>query len=216
METRDNTTMRRRRTPPPKQPRQGRTAPGPLIATAAIALALGAAGGWYAGHRGHTATQAGPSNTTTIGAQAASDPAGGSETAARLGQGIPLHGPGGENITAILVGITDPATGNVSHPDPGNRYVSARIRLENHGTTTWNGNGAPTVGAHAVDVAGQSYGPIIASTNAGLMYTAHVVIAPNQSQVGVITFSVPENAAIGTLQIVLDGGTGPVAQWKIS
>jgi hypothetical protein len=193
-----------------------RTRPGPLIATAAIALAIGAAGGWYTGHRGAgTTAQAASTGTVTTDARAASDAASGQKPV-RVGQGIALHGPGGENITAVLVGITDPATGNVSHPDPGNRYVSARIRLENHGTTTWNGHGAPTIGAHVVDVAGQSYGPIIASTNAGPMYTAQVIIAPGQSEVGVITFSVPENAAVHDLQIVLDDGSGPVAQWRIS
>lgn len=217
METRDDATARQRRpkrmTPDsvdgPSRP-TGLALPVPLwAATAVTVFALGVGIGI-----GRTTTSAPNAQGSPAAAKGAEKVAAKAATA-HLGQDIALHGPNGENVTAVLVGLTDPATGNSQHPDPGQRYVSARIRLYNHGTATWNGNGAPTIGAHLIDAAGQRYGPVIASTDAGQMFTSNVVIEPGQFAVGTVTFAIPDGTAVCAVQIVLDNGAGPAAQWTV-
>lgn len=112
-----------------------------------------------------------------------------------------------------LLKVADPATANFAHPDAGQHFVAAEFRLENHGSTTWNGDGAPTVASYVTGSDGQQYGPMIASTTLGQMFTSRVVIPAGGGQVGAITFAVKDGVKTATVQIVLDRGAGPSARW---
>lgn len=226
MESRDETATRalHRRTPPAggTPPRRGVAVPLWLVTLIAVlTLGIGFTAGYLA--RGKT----------TDTPQAAPQQAAGAPGAAVTGQPVPaappksdrhpavggavaLKGPNGEDITATLIKFDNPAVANHAVADVGKHFVSAEIRLDNHGSAAWNGNGAPTVGAGVIDTAGQHYGPILASTASGQMFTSHVVIEPGGTTEGVITFEIANSAKPASVQIVLDAGSGPVAQWQLS
>lgn len=166
-----------------------------------------------------TVTEQAPAGAQASSAPAAAPPAASQPPAAaktpKVGDAVILAGPNGENLTATLVKVVDPATGTNNHPETGTRFIGVEIQLVNHGSKAWAGNGAPTTFAKVIDSQGQAFGPILASTNAGVMYTSQVTIAPGGTALGAITFQVPTGSTAAAVQINLDRGTGPHAEWQI-
>ena len=110
--------------------------------------------------------------------------------------------------------IVDPAkSGNeFFQPEQGFRYVGIRLRLENISEVVYNDS--PSNGAVVVDTDDQGFDASF--FDAVEPSLGSLKIAPGDRRAGFITFEVPKNAKLRTLQFTLHSGFGPEAgEWSL-
>lgn len=163
--------------------------------------------------------------TTPTGQGVSTAPAGQNPTAktparktARLGDAIALTGTGGSKITVTLLRVVSPAhaTDGFSTPDAGKHFAAVQIKLTNTGSSSYTDS--PANGAEVLDAQGQSYSADIGvPTDAGPAFANEQVnLAPGSSEVGVLTFQVPDGLTVAKFQFGLDSGFAQTGEWTVS
>jgi hypothetical protein len=97
-------------------------------------------------------------------------------------------------------------------PEAGKRYFAVKLRLENTGSAIYQDS--PSNGASVVDTDDQEYDASISdAVEPGL---GSLKIRPGDRRVGWITFEVPKDATIRSLQFALDSGfANEAGEWTI-
>ena len=154
------------------------------------------------------------SPAATTDATTATTDAGGSTTS-KVGGSITLRGnDDGEQIEVTLLTFRDPVSSNNQFitPDPGNRYVAARVRLRNVGTTVYSDS--PSNGARLIDREDQQLSASVFDVaEPGL---GSPKIRPGDQRVGWITVELPKTSRPRTFQFTLNSGFGPeTGEWSL-
>jgi hypothetical protein len=119
---------------------------------------------------------------------------------AAVGGSLLIHGQGDEALNTTLVVVVDPASGQAT---TGNRLVAVALQLTNVGSGTVDGSFGDGV---TLNADGTAYSPVGGGPDPDLR---NVSLEPGASTGGYLTFEVPESAGLQTLEITLDGGSGP-------
>ena len=126
---------------------------------------------------------------------------------ASVGGTLLIHGQGDEALNTTLVVVVDPASGQAT---PGNRLVAVALQLANVGSGTVDGSFGDGV---TLTADGTAYSPVGGGPDPDLR---NVSLEPGASTGGYLTFEVPESAGLQTLEIALDGGSGPeTGTWNL-
>ncbi|XUZ24732.1 DUF4352 domain-containing protein [Streptomyces sp. RMIT01] len=140
------------------------------------------------------------------------------DTVAKVGDTITLKGQeDGEQVDATLKKIVDPAQPKDEFfaPEDGNRWVAAQFELTNTGTKPYADS--PGNGAQIADADGQRFDTMFADTKAGPSMTSDAKVPPGEKVLGWITFEVPKESKIATVQFGLNSGFAEqTGQWKVS
>ncbi len=137
-------------------------------------------------------------------------------TPMQLGETLVL-GPADDNgIAFTATRVADPATAVHIGPAAGTRYVAVELTITNKTAKTWDGSGVPTIGSVLIGTDGRRYGPILASTSLAPAFTAHVVITPGGIAAGAVTFQVPSDAKLTSVQIALTTDASVIGLWNLS
>jgi hypothetical protein len=156
--------------------------------------------------------------STSAGTPAAgSTPKDAAKTAARIGSTIDLTGEGsGEKMAVRLVKIMKHARGTeFSSAGRGKVFLAAQFRLTDIGSAAYSD--APDNSAVAVDNQGQSYQTGIDTVAGCQSFGGTENIAPGDSGLGCVVFTVPRHAKITTIQFTLDSGmASDTGQWRAS
>jgi hypothetical protein len=122
----------------------------------------------------------------------------------------------GETLAVTLTRVVDPATpaDDLSTPQGGDRLVATQFRITNAGSTTYDDVIQGDV--QLIDDKGQTYQPeLVDSVSAG-QSLEDVRIAPGDSRLGFVVFSVPANTQPSAVQFVPDAGLADdTAQWTL-
>ena len=135
---------------------------------------------------------------------------------ARAGTTVGVSGNSGEKLNVTVTKIVDPAIGatDFDQPDPGTHFVAVQFKLTNAGSAVYNDS--PDLDARVLDAKGQSYDSVIADTAAGPGFAGgQVSIAPGATELGFVTFQVPDGTAIADVQFTTDTGLGQTAEWRV-
>ncbi|WP_097865975.1 DUF4352 domain-containing protein [Streptomyces sp. rh34] len=139
-------------------------------------------------------------------------------TVAKVGDTITLKGQeDGEQVDAVLKKIVDPAQSSDEFfgPEDGNRWIAAQFELTNTGTKPYADS--PSNGAQVADADGQRFQATFGDTKAGPSMTSEAKVPPGEKVLGWITFEVPKNSKVVTVQFGLNSGFAEqTGQWKIS
>jgi hypothetical protein len=138
-------------------------------------------------------------------------------SAAHLGSTIKLGGnTSGEGLSVQLIKIVDPATSAsvYSSPTAGTHFVAIQFRITNSGTIAYSDS--PTNGASVLDAKGQSFTSAFGNdTTAGPSFASAVRMLPGASELGFITFEVPNGDVVTKAQYTTDSGFGQTGEWLI-
>lgn len=134
---------------------------------------------------------------------------------ARTGDSITLSGHGDEKISVTVVKVVDKtsSTNEFMTPDAGKHYAAVQFRIANAGTVSFSD--APDNDVKVLDADGQAFTADFATTTAGPELGTTVTLAPGDSQLGYVTFQVPDDSTIAKVQFTIDSGFGSTAQWSI-
>ncbi|MFW3473642.1 DUF4352 domain-containing protein [Streptomyces microflavus] len=139
-------------------------------------------------------------------------------TVAKVGDTITLKGQeDGEQVDAVLKKVVDPAQPKDEFftPADGSRWVAAQFELTNTGTKPYSDS--PSNGAQVADADGQRFSATFADTTAGPSMTSEAKVPPGEKVLGWITFEVPKNSKVITVQFGLNSGfADQTGQWKVS
>jgi uncharacterized protein YoxC len=119
---------------------------------------------------------------------------------ASVGGALLIHGQGDQALNTTLVVVVDPASGQAT---PGNRLVAVALQLANVGSGAVDGSFGDGV---TLTADGTDYSPVAGGPEPDLR---NVSLEPGASTGGYLTFEIPESAGLQTLEITLDGGSGP-------
>lgn len=136
---------------------------------------------------------------------------------AKVGDTIELSG-GDEHIQITLVKLVDPAksTDEYRTPKAGNRFVAVQMRIVNVNSKAYSGD--PMARTVAKDADGQvfeaDFSP--AQTEVGQPMDSGLTLAPGDKALGVLTFEVPSNVKLVTVQYSTHAfSNGKTAQWTL-
>lgn len=117
-------------------------------------------------------------------------------------------------LAVTVTNVVDPLEpGEFFTPDPGTHFVGVQVRLVNTGSTTYRDS--PSNGAKLVDAERQEYLPDL-FVDAVETFSS-VTIAPDDTRLGWIAFSVPDTAEIERFTLALDSGfANQVGQWDLT
>lgn len=135
---------------------------------------------------------------------------------AHLGDTVAIRGNGQEQLSVQLVKIVDPAAGadEFTQPDAGKHFVAVQFKLTNSGHVAYSD--APDNDVKVLDAQGQSFGSAIFDTTAGPGFASgQVNIAPGATQLGFITFQVPDGDKPTKVQFTTDSGFGQTGEWLV-
>ncbi|MFE3387340.1 DUF4352 domain-containing protein [Streptomyces anulatus] len=139
-------------------------------------------------------------------------------TVAKVGDTITLKGQeDGEQVAAILKKVVDPAQPKDEFftPADGNRWIAAQFELTNTGKKPYADS--PSNGAQVADADGQRFQSTFADTKAGPSMTSDAKVPPGEKVLGWVTFEVPKNSKIVTVQFGLNSGfADQTGQWTVS
>ncbi len=157
--------------------------------------------------------------SVSFGGTASSVPTASLPASASVGDTLALSGTsGGEKADVTVVKIVDPASAKeaFSSPKAGERLVAVQFRIRNTGTAVYDDS--PSNGARLVDNEGQQFTARIATdTTAGPSFPGSVMIAPGDTALGYITFTVPTASRVAKVQFALNSGFAPsTGQWTVS
>lgn len=155
--------------------------------------------------------------TTSNKPAAGSAPKDAAKTAAKIGSTIDLTGDSnGEKMAVKLVKVMKHAHGTeFSSAGHGKLFVAAQFRLTDIGSAAYSD--APDNSAVAVDSKGQSYQAAIATVADCQSFGGSENIAPGNSGLGCVVFTVSKHAKITTIQFTLDSGmASDTGQWRAS
>ncbi|WP_416967538.1 DUF4352 domain-containing protein [Streptomyces sp. 4F14] len=136
----------------------------------------------------------------------------------KIGDTLSLTGSSGdEKLDVTLVKVVDPARAkdSYSQPDSGNRLVAVQFRLKNTGSDVYSD--APSNGASIIDQDNQRFDTTSTLTTAGADFPAHVIIRPGNTALGYLSFEVPDNSRVGTVQFSMNSGySDDIGEWTVS
>lgn len=121
------------------------------------------------------------------------------------------------HLQVTLVKLVDPvkSTNEYMTPGPGKRYVAVQLRIVNVGSKTFTDD--PMTGTQAKDADGQHfdayYSPL--DTTVGQKMDSGLTLAPGEKTLGVITFEVPAEVKLVTLEYTANPFGGNSVQWTI-
>jgi hypothetical protein len=136
---------------------------------------------------------------------------------AHLGASVVISGNNNEQLTVQLVKIVDPASGadQFTTAAQGMHFVAVQFRLLNSGTVAYSDS--PDNDAKVLDAQGQSFSPDFSATTAGPGFASNSVnIAPGASQLGFITFQLPNADSPAKVQFTTDSGFGQTGEWAVT
>jgi hypothetical protein len=151
-----------------------------------------------------------PASTPVLTAPATSRP----PAPATIGSTITLRGSTGPVATTVTA-IADPAPpSQFFAPDPGTRWVSVQLRLVNVGDQGYRDS--PSNGAKLIDAARQQHAATFAITAVG-PDLGSPTIAPGDTRLGWVTFSVPEGVVVERFTLSLDSGfADQTGEWLLT
>jgi hypothetical protein len=198
--------------PPPRRRHTARnvllSVGGVIVLIVVIAVAANGGGGSGTGASVVTTTP-GPSTAASTPAKAKT------ASVAHIGSVIDLTGNDrGEKMAVKLVRFLRRVRGtDFTSAGAGHRLVAAQFRLTDIGSAAYSD--APDNSAVAVDSAGQSYQSNLGSVADCQAFGGTENIAPGNSGLGCIVFTVPRHARITMIQFTLDSGfASDTGQWR--
>ncbi|WP_433222673.1 DUF4352 domain-containing protein [Dactylosporangium sp. CS-047395] len=135
-----------------------------------------------------------------------------------VGGSLTLHGNrDGEQVTVTVLRVADPvrAADGVCGPGEGNRFVAVQLRIANTGTLVYDD--LPDDGTALVDAGGERFDARFTATTAGPAFPGGGKIATGASAEGFVTFAVPANERIATVQFTMDSGfADETGEWELA
>ena len=135
---------------------------------------------------------------------------------AHAGTTVGVSGLNGEKLDITVTKVVDPAAGvtDFDQPDPGTHFVAVQFKLTNAGSTMYSDS--PDLAARIIDAKGQSYDSAIDDTAAGPGFAGgELSISPRATELGFVTFQVPDGTTIAKIQFTTDTGLGQTAEWLV-
>ncbi|WP_432137637.1 DUF4352 domain-containing protein [Streptomyces sp. bgisy154] len=156
-----------------------------------------------------------PATTESSEPATAADPSPAPDVA-KVGDTIALTGMEGGKLDVTAVKFVDPAKpgDDFTEPGSGKRFVGVQFQLVNTGTTAYSDS--PINGAQIADEQGQQFQPIFADISAGPSMASEVRLKPGAKALGWITFEVPQDVKLSTVQFAMDSGfADQTGEWKL-
>lgn len=134
---------------------------------------------------------------------------------AHAGTTVGVGGSNGEKLNITVTRIVDPAVGATDFdvPDAGAHFIAVQFRLTNAGSASYNDS--PSVEARFVDAKGQVFDSSFADTEAGPSFAGQISVAPHTTELGFVTFEVPDGTTLARVQYATDLGLGQTAEWLV-
>lgn len=135
---------------------------------------------------------------------------------AHVGDSVSIAGNGGEKLSVQIVRVVDPASGTdeFNSASAGKHFVAVQFKLTNTGTAAYSD--APGNDAKVLDGQGQSFSSDFSDTTAGPSFADNQVnIGPGASQLGFITFQMPDGDHVAKVQFTTDSGFGQTGEWLV-
>ncbi|MCF3120366.1 DUF4352 domain-containing protein [Streptomyces arenae] len=136
---------------------------------------------------------------------------------AQVGDTVSLQGlKRGSRIDATVEDFVDRAksANAVLEPATGKKWVAARLKLVNKGAKVYED--APSNGAQVADKTGQRFPATLGEITAGPAMATPVRIPPGEAARGWLTFEVPQDSAVTSVQWTPDSGfAADTGQWQV-
>ncbi|OPC80363.1 hypothetical protein B4N89_04835 [Embleya scabrispora] len=155
------------------------------------------------------AAPAGQATTAPTSAKPSAPPA------AKVGDTLSLTNTKGVPVDVTLVKLVDPAASSNQYlkPKAGNRYVAVQWKIVNSGDQPITDT--PNYGSHLIDADGQQFSSTYSETSAGPAFPSSVSIPPGGSRLGFVTYEVPTDSKITTIQLQISMMSTNTGQWNV-
>ncbi|MFI6585514.1 DUF4352 domain-containing protein [Embleya sp. NPDC050493] len=133
---------------------------------------------------------------------------------AKVGDTLTLTNSKDVPVDVTLAKLVDPASSANQYlkPKAGSRYVAVQWKITNKGDVPVTDT--PNFGSHLIDSDGQQFGSTFADTSAGPAFPSSVSIPPGGSRLGYVTYEVPTDSKITTIQMQISMISTVTGQWN--
>jgi hypothetical protein len=147
--------------------------------------------------------------TTEQTPPATTDSATPADGAAKTGDTIAVN----DGMAVTVLAVRDPARSpdQYNRPEPGNRWVAIKVKVQNTGDTALQIN--TDNDTRLLDGESQEYEPEIGGLVKPALYSP--TIAPGGKRVGWVTFQVPKKLKIDQFQYTTESGFGDAGLWQL-